>query len=235
MSKQESSNMHSDHGTVSPVKILISLAAITCLSYVTGPAIGAPIQHKSPAKAWVAESYQNGKVLVEARHSGNHIYETLLIRHGRRIYRVADERVFILRKNGDRSYFNDDTDVLYDHDFYFSPDGTWLFITRKLLNKVDVAYLYHYVAGHGFDSVRPHGMRFDEAALQYFAEKKHFSVPTLETGGRVLKFQQWAGHGGGLVFTLAEAKIYSSQVWKVFVVNYDLRQRRFKLIEMDLS
>jgi hypothetical protein len=201
-------------------KLLILLFLITALGAISGTLTRAESSVKT------VETSSDGRVSVQARQVGEHIFETLSIKYGHQVYRVPDERVHA--DEGSPGYFNDDVDELYDHEFFFSPDSKWLFVTRKCMHSVGVGYLYH-LTSRGFVPVHPFGLRFDEAAMRFCARREHFAIPTLMSGGRIARFQRWAAQGKQLFFELDAAKNYAGH-WVAVIGAYDLASGRFSIL-----
>ncbi len=179
----------------------------------------APPPLSNPEKATVSETSSDGRVSVELTEGKNGRRETLVIRSGKSIYRVPDERLL---------GYNDD-DSSYDHDFYLSPNAKWLFVTRKLFHTVDIGYLYH-LEGKQFKRVRPQGLRFDEAAIRFFSHHLHFRYEAIREGPRIIYFLQWTADSKRLAFEFHSSKHYESSRYWILKGFYDLISRRFGLI-----
>ncbi len=179
------------------------------------------------SRATVVETGDGGHIQVTQRQYRGRRYETIIVNTGHHVYSLPDERVSDYDPHGHRFVYNeDDPDTRYDHDFSLSPDGRWLFVTRKLFNRVNVGYLYR-LSGRRAVRVRPQGLRFDEAAVEFFTRHLHLPYPTIDDGARVIRFQQWAQ--GRLIFTLGISKSYERASYGI-TGWYGLRSGRFGLI-----
>ena len=58
------------------------------------------------------------------------------------------------------------------YEFWLSPNRHYLFVTKKLAHGVGVAYLYGDRHNGKMDPIRPHHLRFDEAALAFYLKKR---------------------------------------------------------------
>jgi hypothetical protein len=206
---------------------LVSAGAVRAL------AVASPCRTATDRKTHIIETTEGGRVSVEERQVQGHLYDTLVIRVNGHTSRVPDERVFFMDHDGKKAFYNDDEEDRYDHECHLSPDGTWLFVARKLFHKVGVAYLYHRV-GARFLPVRIHGMRFDEAAITYFAERLKIPCPTVESGARVAYFQNWGPTDGSLIFRLDVSRHYNDRRAYQIISRYGLRSGRFKLISEEV-
>ncbi len=177
----------------------------------------------------VVETSEDGHIRVVQKQIRNQRYETLQVNVGRYNYRVPDERVSDVDTHGHRFFYNEeDPETRYDHEFYSSPRGHWLFVTRKLFHRVGVGYLYRLYRGRA-TQIRPQGLRFDEAALRFFSRRLHFPYAAIGAGARTIYFDRF--RSDRLVFDFNASPRYDGRGPNDTVVGYyGLQSGNFGLI-----
>ena len=171
-------------------------------------------------KPVVIETESDSGVFVEQTHRNNRWSKILVIPRNHSVYRVPDEKV---------AGWDTGKETDFPHEFHLSADKKWLFVTKKLFHRMNVGYLYRF-DGVRFTQVRPDGLRFDDAALGFFARHIHTPFPSIESGARVIRFEKWTGDGTGLIFQFAMGYRWDGRQSHRVVGNYGLKSHHFTLL-----
>lgn len=157
--------------------------------------------------------------------------EIVLYRHGLLLYRIADQPV-----EASGRWFPPGW-TAKGYNFYFSPDGRYLFVQRGLVNDTCVGYLYHRV-GRKWRPVRSNGMRLDWNALCYYSARHRLDASKLGSRTFVTHFERWiwTRRVHALVFSTGAASIcelrmpHKGDLVAAYDITFNLRTGRFSNI-----
>ena len=210
-------------------RFIFSLSVL--LTFCFASCLCAAPRSRTTAKQQITVSEYSSKdnIHVEESLVNGQERETIVIKIKSHTYRVPDERVSY-QEDGHLYFYNDDDDR-YGHDFELSPDKKWLFVGRKCMHTVAVGYLYHRTNLKGFVPVHPHGLRFDAAAIDFFARIYGTPRPLLSLGAWIIGFNHWNWDGSGMTFDLTVGEHHPKTVKGTNIVgHYNFRKGTFQLI-----
>jgi hypothetical protein len=146
---------------------------------------------------------------------------TIVLRGGKASRRLPPERIEG-QTNTDQTGFAGD--------FHISPDGNWIFRQEKYVHTVGVGSLYRRHGGADFRPALP--LRFDEAAWRFYAasrdaKRRHFTLPTVGDGPRIIDFVSWSRDSRRLTFRLRSISGYTEAQGWGWTGYYDTRTGRF--------
>jgi len=126
-----------------------------------------------------------GKRAFIFRRSGGEVW-IMCYQAGRLLFRAKDPAID-LGKGGTIG-----PGVTYKgYEFYLSPSGRYLFVDRGIGTGTEVGYLFKSCGPHSMCLVQPSGLRFDEAALRFFARSRKVKNVDFGQYDRIARFEKW--------------------------------------------
>lgn len=120
------------------------------------------------------------------------------------------------------------------YSFYLSPNKRYLFVTKRLLHGVTVAFLYGLTGAHYMSAICPHQKRFDEAALDYYLKIRKINDSRIGNATRIIRMVRW--HSGRLIFSMVAAsywpgtRLQPNDVSFLWNASFNLNTHRFRIL-----